>query len=873
VAERQEPQKYGKCLIEREIGRGARSIVYLAWHEGLQIPVAVKVMKKAATADDEHFSERFMREARIAAQLTHSNIVRVYDCGETSDSYYLVLEYIEGESCKDRMARRGAFDWESAVRIIRQVADGLNHAARKGIIHRDLKPENIMIDEEGSPRIADLGLAKEVAPGRASATSEGDVLGTPYYMSPEQVRQPGSVDFRSDVYSLGATLYHMATGEVPFEAATPFEIMTMHLNEPLTPPQQRRSDLPQPLCDIIVRAMAKKAEDRYQSYGDLMLDLDKLLAAAPQARDAFMTPVEETLNEVISEPEPAAPPTSPQPAPPRAPAPPRPLRPAELPVTARQVPAKLWGMLALLTYALLAVCVNQAFLAWAGPAAGWAAVAALLAAAAASALRSVRGPAAAAEAESPNAVDLRIGVALGWACARLDLPTPRLTVSPRKDHKWYAYTFFSRRGALEVPVGWLGQVGLKDDEVRAFITAALADVYSGNADFRTLLALPVSALAACERGLRRLLMRGKGGAAQRLRSAHALTVLIMGAVCVAVAGLAVLSPWAGILAGALLALLLSASAFEREAVHAADAFALQVLGQRQALTSLLAAMGLTSLERHRLLMDTLGPDVAQRLSHELAPEETAQVAPTIVEHYTEFPYTPGTVETARKLLAGLPSAAERISRLSGYGVAGPAAGALDAAKRAYGRLLGVREGPAMSLAELAATKLYAATGAAGGAMALLALGVLFLSTGGTYAEFLVVLATLSAAMGGLVAARVARDPVTPGRMGWAQAVASLFFALTAMAGLALTGWQRLVRLAVQFPVFLPLVLAMAAGVGALIVRFGPKLGLRLRGAGMDVRGETWPTLMIQGQAEAPAARPDEGVPQPPTRQGRPNDDA
>ncbi|MHC4592274.1 MAG: serine/threonine-protein kinase, partial [Planctomycetota bacterium] len=306
MANEEEPQKYGRCLIEREIGRGARSVVYLAWHEGLQIPVAVKVMKKEEEEDDEQFAERFMREARIAAQLTHTNIVRVYDCGETPESYYLVLEYIEGESCKDRMARLGAFAWQDAARIVREVADGLNYAKQKGVIHRDLKPENIMLDSNENSRMADLGLAKEIAPGQASATADGDVLGTPYYMSPEQVRQPGEVDFRSDVYSLGATLYHMATGEVPFEAPTPFEIMTMHLNEPLPPPQQKKPDLPQTLCDIITRAMAKEPAERYQSYEDLLRDLDMLLVSeAPKAAGSPAV-VPEGGPQVAAEEEPAA---------------------------------------------------------------------------------------------------------------------------------------------------------------------------------------------------------------------------------------------------------------------------------------------------------------------------------------------------------------------------------------------------------------------------------------------------------------------------------------------------------------------------------------------------------------------------------------
>ncbi len=275
-------QRFGKCLLERVIGSGARSTVYLAWHEGLQIPVAVKVMKRVTGPQEAQSTERFVREARIAAQLSHPNIVRVYDCGERGDSCYLVLEYIEGENCRDKLDQWGVFDWQRAVQIIRQVAEGLAYASRKGIIHRDLKPENIMIDNEGNARMADLGLAKEMVTHGSSATQDGDVLGTPYYMSPEQIRQPSDVDFRADIYSLGATLHHMVVGEPPFEAATPFEIMAKHLNEPLPDPRTRRPELSAALCAVIMRCMAKDPKDRYPHYAELIRDLDMLTSCAPE---------------------------------------------------------------------------------------------------------------------------------------------------------------------------------------------------------------------------------------------------------------------------------------------------------------------------------------------------------------------------------------------------------------------------------------------------------------------------------------------------------------------------------------------------------------------------------------------------------------
>ena len=215
MSEPEEPRTYGKCRIEREIARGAASTVYLAWHEALQISVALKVMRKDEAQQAPSLSQRVMREAHIAAQLTHPNIIRIYDCGETEDAYYLVLEYIEGKNCHEKLDEDGAFEWREAASIIQQAAEGLRHAHQRGVIHRDLKPQNIMIDGDGNARIADMGLAKVAAPGKPSETLGGDVLGTAYYMSPEQVRQPGEVDFRSDIYSLGATLYRMAVGEPP----------------------------------------------------------------------------------------------------------------------------------------------------------------------------------------------------------------------------------------------------------------------------------------------------------------------------------------------------------------------------------------------------------------------------------------------------------------------------------------------------------------------------------------------------------------------------------------------------------------------------------------------------------------------------------
>ncbi|MHC4591674.1 MAG: serine/threonine-protein kinase, partial [Planctomycetota bacterium] len=815
MANEEEAQKYGKCLIEREIGRGARSIVYLAWHEGLQIPVAVKVMKKEEEEDDEQFAERFMREARIAAQLTHTNIVRVYDCGETAESYYLVLEYIEGESCKDRMARLGAFAWQDAARIVREVADGLNYAKQKGVIHRDLKPENIMLDSNENSRMADLGLAKEIGPGQASATADGDVLGTPYYMSPEQVRQPGEVDFRSDVYSLGATLYHMATGEVPFEAPTPFEIMTMHLNEPLPPPQQKKPGLPQALCDIITRAMAKEPAGRYQSYEDLLRDLDMLLVSEAPKPAGGPAVVPEGGAQVAAEEEHAAEGVTREA---EAAARLRRIKPGEMPVTSHSVWTKLLGVLALLAYAFCVVCLHQMVLIWFGAVAAAAAVVVLLGLSAACGYVVMRRVTTDPGAESPDAMGLRVSAALGWVCERIDLPTPQVHISNRTDPCWHSYSFFGRKAAVHLPHGWLERAGLSDEQMRALLAQCLASVYDGDATLRTLLALPLGLLSVSARPMRRLVnLRGSLSARARIRLAHGVAMAAMVAICAAIAVLFVLSIWAGLLGLVALAMLLLASGFERHTVFASDAFAARVLESRNVVQSLAVITGLMGLERYQLLYETMGPDVADRRSDQPVKDAREELVANVAAHYSAVTYLPDTLELARKLLSGLPAAAERLNRLVGLTSASRVIGGVGLARRVYAGMLGARgKADVLSMAELAATRPYVQVGVVAGLLSVMTLGFLFLRNGSQYYQFLVVLGALGAALGILVTARSCREAISAGRAGWAIIVSSVAFTVTTMIGFCLTPWHPLSRLALQFPVFLAFVLPAGALAGALL---------------------------------------------------------
>jgi serine/threonine-protein kinase len=196
------------------------------------------------------------------------------------------MDYVEGPTCRELVEERGRLDWKEAVEIARQVAHGLQYAASKGVIHRDVTPGNIIIDADGTTRITDLGLAKETAADATGLTRSGASLGTPYYMSPEQINSARDVDFRTDIYSLGATLYHMVCGTVPYTGTT-FEVMTKQVREPLPSPKTHVPDLPDALCDVLRKMMAKARSDRYDTYEDLIDDLEKLAAGEPVSASGF----------------------------------------------------------------------------------------------------------------------------------------------------------------------------------------------------------------------------------------------------------------------------------------------------------------------------------------------------------------------------------------------------------------------------------------------------------------------------------------------------------------------------------------------------------------------------------------------------------
>jgi serine/threonine-protein kinase len=250
--------------------------------------VAVKVLPKKLGENPE-FVERFYREGRAAARLNHNNIVQAIDVGEAAGYHYFVMEYIDGKTVYDDLAAGTIYKEADALEIIIQVAEALAHAAERGFVHRDVKPKNIMLTKQGMAKLADMGLARETGDMKAAMAEAGRAYGTPYYISPEQIRGEVNIDFRADMYSLGATFYHMITGKLPFEGTTPAAVMHKHLKEALVPPDHIVPTLSTGVGEVIERMMAKRRRDRYATMVDLLDDLKAIARGEPplQARKVY----------------------------------------------------------------------------------------------------------------------------------------------------------------------------------------------------------------------------------------------------------------------------------------------------------------------------------------------------------------------------------------------------------------------------------------------------------------------------------------------------------------------------------------------------------------------------------------------------------
>src|SRR6201997_3495490 len=268
----------GRYRLEARIGSGAMSTVYRALDETLERRVAVKLMNREVASDSDQL-ERFRREARAVAQLSHPNIVSVIDAGEDLDPDhprpYIVFEYVEGETLKERIRRLGRLPIPEAVAYAIEIARALGAAHARPLVHRDVKPQNVLIDEEGSAKVTDFGIARTL--DEEGLTADGRVLGTTDYVSPEQaLGHP--VTGQSDLYSLGVVLYEMLVGEVPFKGESQVAVAMKHVREELPDVQSKRPEVSAALASIVDTATAKRVEDRYADDAELIADLEDVLA-------------------------------------------------------------------------------------------------------------------------------------------------------------------------------------------------------------------------------------------------------------------------------------------------------------------------------------------------------------------------------------------------------------------------------------------------------------------------------------------------------------------------------------------------------------------------------------------------------------------
>lgn len=256
--------------IQEKIGNGGMATVYKALDQILNRYVAVKVLREEFTTDEE-FIKRFNAEAQSAARLTHPNIVSVYDVGQEYNIYYIVMELIQGKTLKQIIEEDGHLSWKWAVNIAIQIASALEMAHKNNIIHRDIKPHNIMITEDGVAKVTDFGIAKAVS--NSTITAFGTTLGSVHYFSPEHARG-GYTDSKSDLYSLGVVMYEMVTGKVPFDADTPVSIALKHMQEEPVPPIKVNKKIPFAVNQIILKAMKKDPNERYQNASEMIKDLN-----------------------------------------------------------------------------------------------------------------------------------------------------------------------------------------------------------------------------------------------------------------------------------------------------------------------------------------------------------------------------------------------------------------------------------------------------------------------------------------------------------------------------------------------------------------------------------------------------------------------
>ncbi|MHC4600724.1 MAG: serine/threonine-protein kinase, partial [Planctomycetota bacterium] len=300
----------GAYRLEEKVGQGGMGAVYRAVHAKLGREAAVKILPKTLLKDHPQFAQRFVVEARAAALVNHPNIVQVYDTGEAEGLLFIAMEFVRGLSLKEFLQKKVFLSESEALKILLQAVKGLGEAAKLNVIHRDIKPANLMITDKGTVKVADFGLAKNLA-SDVNVTYSGQILGTPAYMSPEQ-GEGEPADFRSDMYSLGISFFEMLTGQKPFQAETPVGIMMKHCTAPIPDPRAIRKDIGEDVVQILTKMIAKKPTDRYPSYADLT----RAISAVKKSVDSGRSPA---TGRATAPPAPAGPPPEEEKTPPTLP--------------------------------------------------------------------------------------------------------------------------------------------------------------------------------------------------------------------------------------------------------------------------------------------------------------------------------------------------------------------------------------------------------------------------------------------------------------------------------------------------------------------------------------------------------------------------
>lgn len=796
----QGPTRFGQCKVLRKLGVGAMATVYLAEHEILRTKVAIKVPLARAMPDEmdtEYYAERFTREARIAARLNHPNIVRVLDAGRQDDLYYMIMDYVEGATAKVRLDAGGRYGWREGVQIVMAVCDALRYAAAEGIVHRDIKPDNFMIDGAGVVRLMDLGLAKMDMQVPSSLTQSSDVLGTPFYMSPEQIRDPRNADPRSDIYSLGATLYHMICGEPPFGGNSIYEVMNCHLRDPIVPPNRKAPDVPESLCDVIAKMMAKAPADRYQDYAALLSDLAATVSggdvSAMGARTELQTAAAADaprIDTVRSE---------------------RVYRRSNLPATFLAPAVGIYGLPAMagMVGAVLVLFLDL-----------WARLGGRIAGAFAAvafggwALRTVLALRPAGAGASPDrTADRQVLGGLRDVMAKiaggLGLPEPEICVTAGRKPRREGHAWSRRRMVLRVSRGFLDALPLADELLEALALREVGWLCYGHATALALIDVPMRLFRVVIKPIHWSLRRACRAPGKWERAAFLCLAALAVAVMFGVSALLVsVSWWTGVATSLFVIGGLLGQALRRDGEYAADLFAGAVLHDRKPVARLVLEQSLAESQEARVLRAAV---------QEAAPGSGAGVGEVerLMALFSTTRWTGGPGDRLREPLSGWPAAALRANALAGLSRrVRPLHRQVARALKSVGRLIGpdaARRRVAMP--ESARVAPYVALGAVNGLLTVVALLVSAMSAGkgaSGYFAFVGMVCTLALGLGAVDAAFFRRQKGTYAEIAWSVIVSVFAMTLTGATILVLCG-------ASDYAFLLPVVFvpsAVSAVVGA-----------------------------------------------------------